>query len=93
MSFHRILEMTIGADEFFRLLRTVVPGAQVDGETARWSEAGHAGTIRLISLPDRRVGSVTLSRQRVEIDLHGCTEPEGEAFLARFRRAFIRAGG
>jgi hypothetical protein len=80
-------------EEFFRLLPAVVNAFDVDGEWIRWSEDGRDGTIRLVRLPDRRLASVVLPRHRVEIALEVSSEEEGEAFLARLHRAFLRGGG
>jgi len=85
--------MSLLREEFFRLLPAAVPAWEVDGDTVRWSEAGRSGTIRLIQIEDRRLGSVVVPRHRVEIDLEEFDEEEGEAFLARFVRAFLRGGG
>jgi hypothetical protein len=85
--------MSLLREEFFRLLPAAVPAWEVDGDTVRWSEAGRGGTIRLIQIEDRRLGSVVVPRHRVEIDLEEFDEEEGEAFLARFFRAFLRGGG
>ncbi len=93
MSFRRSLEMSVSREDFFRLLPFVVGPFEVEGDTARWSDAGRRCTIRVVPLPDRRLGRVTVSRQSIEIDLEGCSEPDGEAFMARFRRTFLRGGG
>ena len=93
MVFVRSLEMSLQREEFFRLLPGAVPVCEVDGDTVRWTEGGHDGTIRLVPLPDRRLGSVVVPRHRVEIALEAWTEAEGEAFLDRFHRAFLRGGG
>ena len=85
--------MSLLAEEFFRLLPAAVTGYEVDGDTVRWSEGGRGRTIRLVPLEDRRLGSVVVPRHRVEIALEECTEAEGEAFLLRFHRAFLRGGG
>lgn len=85
--------MSLLREEFFRLLPAAVGAFEVDGETVRWSESGLRGTIRLARLEDRRLGSVGVPRHSVEIALEGCAEPEGEAFMARFHRAFLRGGG
>ncbi len=87
--FTRTLEMSIGREEFLRLFSSVVPSFQVDGETIRWS----CCIIRLVPLTDRGIGSVTIPRHRVEIVLDACSEEEGENFMARFHRAFLRGGG
>ncbi len=85
--------MSLLREEFFRLLPAAVSVCEVDGDTVRWTEDGRAGTIRLVHLPDRRLGSVVLPRHRVEIELKACPEAEGEAFLTCFHRAFLRGGG
>lgn len=85
--------MSLLREEFFRLLPAAVGACEVDGETARWSEGGRSGTIRLVRLETRRLGSVDLPRHAVEVALEGCSEEEGEAFMARFHRAFLRGGG
>ena len=85
--------MSLLREEFFRLLPAAVPVCEVDGDTVRWTEAGRDGTIRLVPLLDRRLGSVVVPRHRVEISLEGGTDAEGEAFMARFHRAFLRGGG
>ena len=93
MVFRRSLEMSLTREEFFRLLPGAVAPYATDGEMVRWSEKGHAGTIRLVPLESRRLGSVEMARHRVEIALEGTSEPEGETFMARFHRAFLRGGG
>lgn len=84
--------MSLLREEFFRLLPAAVPVCEVDGDTVRWTEGGHDGTIRLVPLEDRRLGSVVVPRHRVEIAIEG-SDAEGEAFMARFHRAFLRGGG
>ena len=78
--------------EFFRLLPAAIAAFEVDGDTVRWTEADRRGTIHLVPLPDRRLGSVVIPRHRVEIAFE-VSEAEGETFLARFHRAFLRGGG
>jgi len=85
--------MSLLREEFFRLLPAAVAACEVDGESVRWTEGGRRGTIRLVPLPDRRLGSVAVPRHRVEIALDAFTEAEGEAFMERFHRAFLRGGG
>ncbi len=92
MSFRRTLEMSISRDDFLRLLPSVIAGFETDGETASWLDAGRRWTLRLVALPERRVGSVAVPRHYVEILLDASDE-EGEAFMARFRRTFLRGGG
>lgn len=93
MAFVRSLEMSLAREEFFRLLPGAVECWAVEGDTVRWSEEGRSGAIRLVPLPDRRLGSVEIPRHRIEIELEGWPDGGGEAFLARFLRAFLRGGG
>jgi len=85
--------MGVSREEFFRLLPGAVGAYLVDGDSVRWSETGRSGTIQLVRLEDRRLGSVVMPRHRVEIALEACSEAEGEGFLSRFHRAFLRGGG
>jgi len=87
------MEMSLLREEFFRLLPGAVSTYEVENDTVRWSEGGRGGTIRLVRLEDRRHGSVVIPRHRVEIALEACSEADGEAFLARFLRTFLRGGG
>ena len=93
MIFHRSLEMSLAREEFFRLLPAVVGAFEVDGGIVRWSDGGRPWIIRLVPLTDRRAGSVIVPRHRVEISLEECPAAEGEAFMARFHRGFLRGGG
>lgn len=93
MAFERTLEMSIAREEFFRLLPAAIAASEVDGDTVLWSEGGRSGKIRLVRLESRRLGSVVVPRHRVEIALDEFSEAEGEAFLTRFHRAFLRGGG
>ncbi|NWJ42333.1 MAG: hypothetical protein HXX12_15340 [Geothrix sp.] len=89
------LEMSLNREDFLRLLPGAVGGVEVaeaDG-VFRGAECGLRWTIRLRPLPDRRLGSVVLPCQAVEISLEGHTEVEAEAFMARFHRGFQRGGG
>ncbi len=93
MDFRRSLEMALSREEFLRLLPAAVPSFEIVGDTVRWSEAGRRRTIRLIAASARRVGVVAVPCHRVEIALDVDDEAEGEAFMARFHRAFMRGGG
>ena len=93
MDFHRSLEMSLTREEFFRLLPAAVGSFVVDGDTVRRPDGAGGWLIRLVPLADRRAGSVVVPRHRVEIVLEACSEAEGEAFMARFHRAFLRGGG
>ena len=90
--FRRGLEMSITREEFFRLLPAVVRSFEVDKDTIRWRDDGRLWTIRLVPLPDRRLGSVVVGGHRVEIALEA-SDVEGEEFMQRFHRAFLRGGG
>ena len=70
--------MSISREEFLRLLPGVV---------------GPRVTIRLVPLPALRFSSLAIPRHRVDITLDGGSDAEGEAFMARFHRAFLRGGG
>jgi hypothetical protein len=93
MDFHQSLEMSLSREEFFRLLPAAVCPYQVDGDTVQWSDGDRRWTIRLVPLADRQLGPVAVPCYRVEIALESCPESEGDAFMARFRRAFLRGGG
>jgi hypothetical protein len=105
MVFRRSLEMSISREEFFRLLAAIDERRGPDGSslapiesspeatTIRWFDAGRPWTIRLVPLPDRHLGSVTVPRHRVDIALEACSDDDGEAFMTRFHRAFLRGGG
>ena len=93
MNFHRNLEMSINREEFFRFLPAAVGPFFEDGDTIRPPGAAGGWLLRLTPLTDHRVGSVVVPRHRVEIVLEACAEVEGEAFMARFHRAFMRGGG
>ena len=95
MAFTRSLEMTLTRADFLRLL----PGAvaqeplQIADDTFQCGEGGRTWSLRLVPLEDRRLGSVSLPRHRVELHLEGHTPAEAEAFLSRFLRGFQRGGG
>jgi hypothetical protein len=93
MGFHRHLELSISREEFFRLLPAAAGSFVADGDTIGPSDGSHRWLIQLVSLADHRVGSVVLPRHRVAIVLDECSEAEGEAFMDRFLRAFLRGGG
>jgi hypothetical protein len=91
-AFRRSFEMSVSREEFFRMLPAVVTPCAVEGDEVRWTDRDGAGAIRLVRLPDRRLGSVVVPRCRVEIALD-VSEAQGERFMERFHRAFLRAGG
>jgi hypothetical protein len=89
------LEMTLSREEFLRLLPGAVglPVAAEDGGGFGGWDGARRWTIHLFPLGDLRVGSVTLPRHRIEIQLEGYTKGEVEAFMTRFNRGFQRGGG
>lgn len=93
MLFRRSLEMGLRREEFLRLLPGAVAVFDVAGEEIRWSDGASKGSIRLVPLESRRLGSVVVPRHRVEITLEVASEADGAAFLSRFHRAFLRGGG
>jgi hypothetical protein len=93
MDFRHSLEMSLSREEFLRLLPAAVPVFDVDGDTVRWSEGGRPWRIRLVPLAPLRMAGARLPRHRVDIALPECAAGEGVAFMARFDRAFLRAGG
>jgi len=93
MMFLRSLEMSVSREEFFRLLPAAVGSFQVDRDAVEWLDGDRRWSIRLVPLADRRFGSVVVPRHRIEITLEACSEVEGEAFMDRFRRGFLRGGG
>ena len=85
--------MSLSRQEVVRLLPAAVEGHEVDGDTVRFFDAGRAGTLGLVPLASLRLGSLVLPRLRIEVALEGASEAEGEAFLGRLLRAFLRSGG
>ncbi len=92
-TWHRSLEMSLSREEFFRLLPAAVGPFEVTGETIRGIEGNRQWTIRLVPLPDRQMGCVRVPRYRVEVVVDCASEAEGEAFMGRFDRGFLRGGG
>jgi hypothetical protein len=93
MDAHRHLEMSLTREEFLRLLPAAVGPFEMHGETIRSTDGARRWTIRLTPLPDRHLGSVSVPRLLVAIALDARPEAEGDAFMERFRRAFLRGGG
>jgi sulfur carrier protein ThiS len=88
------VDMGVTREEFLRLVRAVVPQFEVSGDEIRWREGGRSGRIGLVAIAGRPSRAAALvPRHRVAITLEGCSEAEGEAFMARFDRAFLRGGG
>jgi hypothetical protein len=93
MDVRHSVEMSISREEFFRLLPAAVGAFEADGDLVRWVEQGRVRTMRVVRLPDLRLGSAAIPRHRVEIVLEQCSAMEGAAFIERFNRAFLRGGG
>jgi len=91
---HR-LEMTLSREEFLRLLPGAVGPLTETGEADVFEggDGPRRWRIRLVPLPDLRVGRMVLPRHQVEIRLEGYAEGEAEGFMARFHRGFQRGGG
>lgn len=89
------LEMSLSLEEFLRLLPGAVGQAPADEGEGRFSggEGGRRWSLRLLRLPDRRLGSVILPRHRIELRFKSHSAEEIEAFMARFHRGFMRGGG
>lgn len=87
--------MSISREEFLRLLPAAVGQAtfREEGGAFIGREGARRWTVRLTPLPDQRLGSVSLSRHRIQITFEGYADHEAEAFLARFQRGFQRGGG
>lgn len=91
---HRLdLEMTLSREEFLRLLPGAVGPATEEDGAFRGTDGPRKWRIRLVPLPDLRMGPVVLPRHQVEIRLEGYSKGEAEAFMARFHRGFQRGGG
>lgn len=93
MTWRRNLDMSLDREEFLRLLRGLGAFREVQDGLFQGGEGERAWEIRLLPLPDLRVGRVTLPRHRVELRLEGRAPEVAEAILARFQRAFQRGGG
>jgi hypothetical protein len=93
MLYRRSFEMSIVREDFVRLLPSAVGPFHLDGQVARFSDGARAWIIILVPLEDRRLGRMALPRHRVEVTLEGYSEREAEAFIERFQRGFLRAGG
>lgn len=92
---HLVLEMSLSREDFLRLLPGAVGSAKFHEEDGVFSasEGGRRWCIRLTPLAPRRLGSVVLPCQAVEITLEGYSEADAAGFLVRFHRGFQRGGG
>ena len=85
--------MALTREEFLRLLPAAVGPFTVDGEAIGPAGGDGGWAIRLGSLPHQRLGGVAVPRLGVDISVDAASATEAEAFMGRFRRAFLRGGG
>jgi len=92
--------MSLSREAFLRQLPAAAGGApyrcrvEADGAVLLEHEgASGRWRIRLETLPDRRLGSLSLERIRVELALEGFAPQAALAWMERFRTHFQRAGG
>jgi hypothetical protein len=93
MAVHTTLEMSLSREEFFRFLPAAVGPFDVNGDTTWWSDGNRVWTIRLVTMPDRHLGSVAVPLLLVEIALDEYPAADAKAFMDRFHRGFLRGGG
>lgn len=88
------LEMTITLAEFRSRLPEAVGGAfEESGHHFHGRDGSRTWQLRILPLPGRRLGALSLDRLNVELEFDGYTAAEVEAFLARFRLHYHRGGG
>jgi sulfur carrier protein ThiS len=96
-AFTRTLDMGVTREEFLRLLTAVVEQFETDEDGVRWDDGERRATIRLIPVSydhvEQGLTPLRVPRHRVDIALEGWSDEEGEAFMTRFHRAFLRGGG
>ncbi|HJV49563.1 MAG TPA: hypothetical protein VJ549_09845 [Geothrix sp.] len=90
-----VLEVSLSRAEFLRLLPGAVGSMPIEEAEGTFgaSDGNRRWTLRLSPLADHRMGSLALPRHRLELSLDGYSEEEAAAFMARFQRGFLRAGG
>jgi len=86
-------DMTIGQEEFLRLLPAAVGPFDTRGGVLQGTGAVRRWAIRLTPLSPALLGGVAVPRHRVEITLEEHSETEADAFMERFHRGFLRGGG
>jgi hypothetical protein len=98
--FLRLLPVVVGPFEVDAISEApvvVVVGQASLGRRSAEREGGvparTRATIRLVPLPDLRLGSIAMPRHRVEIALDDCSGAEGDAVMDCFHRTFMRGGG
>lgn len=91
MRFPRRFEATISRADFVRLL-PLATGEPDVVETAD-GYAGRGWSLRLTPMAPLEIGSVTLERHGVELDLDGMDAVQADAFLRRMARYYQRGGG
>lgn len=87
--------MTISREAFLRSLPAAVGNVAFDVSADESSHRDRERSWRIVhtSLPDLKLGMITLPRQRVEVFLTGFDEAGVRGFLDRFELYFRRAGG
>ncbi|MCB1876042.1 MAG: hypothetical protein KDH88_08715 [Chromatiales bacterium] len=87
--------MTISRAEFLRLLPCAAVGYRLEENASgiRLVAEDGAIVIRLATLDDLRIGSLSLPRMRIAIHFENIAAPSRTAFLQRFDRSFQRGGG
>lgn len=88
-------ETTTTRADFVRLLPAAVGHADFteDNETFVHREGDRQWRIRLVPLPELRLGLIRLERHRVEFAFEGYRAEEIAAFMERFELHFRRGGG
>jgi hypothetical protein len=94
-TFHK--DMGLTAAEFARALPTAVQGMATRSDEPnlafRVDDGDRVVMIDCLPMPDRRLGSLSLPRLDVEIELRGFDDAETARFFNRFDLAFLRMGG
>jgi hypothetical protein len=90
-------DMGLTAAEFERALRKAVEGvvtrSDEPGPSFRVDDGERVVFIHCLALPNRRLGSLSLPRLDVEIELRGFDDAATARFFNRFDLAFLRMGG
>lgn len=90
-------DMSLTPAEFTRALPKAVQGVVTQSEEAghsfRVDNGEHVAVFHCTPLANRKIGSLSLPRLDVEIDLRGFGDTEASQFIDRFDVAFLRMGG
>ena len=95
MSSARIHLMSLSEVEFFRILPVAVTPCRytVAADTVVVQCPQGMAHIRISAEAPRRIASLSFPVLKVAIEFTEMSEPESQAFLERFDRAFHRGGG